>query len=251
MMEGERRAEHFRQGTMRNGNEGYWRHTASYLSPDGKDAAYVQTKRVPDGHHAHYGWEPAKAGQPGQQGTMIHSDPENHVVDMAFSTRGARDVVPTLMGMTSVHSLRNRGAIPGASDDLSEHSGKMVSNLIKRRVIQNPRVGGFDTRIVPSNNHDFDTAHDEALDVANHMKNRPERYDAPSDHDVRLGQQFIRHMVTMRGPEEGASHDQAAEHWRNSNADAFDRLAKQNSKGAPRKQWEQSSPLSSEQQHLF
>jgi len=73
------------------------------------------------------------------QKALFYAEPEQHEIDMAFATKSARHQVPTLLGMAAQHSLNRRGQVPRATNDLSEHSSKLVRKFSDLGVVKPPR----------------------------------------------------------------------------------------------------------------
>ena len=61
-------------------------------------------------------------------------------VDTMAVAPGHESHVPGLLGLAAVHSLKTTGRLPEPSNDLSEHSERMVSHLVERGVIDPPRM---------------------------------------------------------------------------------------------------------------
>lgn len=168
-----------------------WRYRAGF--EDGNnERAYVESSYTPDRHQQYPGGPDAEyAHDEDGQGVLLHSTPSRHTVERAFSTKGARHQVPTLLGMAGVTSMRKQRELPGASNNLSPHSAKLVQKLVDRGLIKNP-TGGNTVRA--SNAGDFGTSDGSTEADVRWLKVDAGDQEA-SPQSVAAGRQFTRQLL--------------------------------------------------------
>jgi hypothetical protein len=134
----------FSESTPRTG----WRYEAAFRGSPSADEherpyAYVSSRYLPDRYEAYdhadhdrnFDVADIRTGQKG----LFYAEPERHEIDMAFASKSARHHIPTLLGMTAQNSLNLRGQVPRATNDLSEHSSKLVKKFSDLGVVQPSR----------------------------------------------------------------------------------------------------------------
>lgn len=114
---------------------------------------------------------------------MFTTTPEKHTVNSAFSHSSMRHTVPIILA----HAHQNLGSLT-ASDDLSEHSSRMVKRA---------REKGFPVNL-SEDNPDADVTNDYTFSDDSNVTslNNPENYRKLSNAEVRSAKMHIR---TMRG----------------------------------------------------
>jgi hypothetical protein len=139
-----------------------WRYQTAFRgTPDslgGESSAYVSSVYHPDTYEEYserdrdknFDLDDIRTGQK----QLFYPNRERHEVDMAFSTKDARQHVPTLLGLVAEHSLEKRGRLPRATPDLSRHSTRLVQRFADMGVIKSPADEG---KNFPMNSLDWES----------------------------------------------------------------------------------------------
>lgn len=107
---------------------------------DGRAVGFVHSARAIDRHYVPTApWARDEMFDDDGQGRLFGSLPaEPWTVKELYVRPGHEHVVPTLLGLAALHSLRTSGAAPKPSNNLSVHSERMVRHLADRGLVQMP-----------------------------------------------------------------------------------------------------------------
>ena len=178
-------------------------------SYDERPSGYLGMSRELDSHWAHADadarddYEVREDGH--HQGVLMNSRKATpwKINEMYVSKEGTH-IVPTLLGMAGEHSLRTTSRLPEASNDLSQHSSRMVHRLADKGVIEAPKNEH-------RNSIDFDEGHSSARSNVEHLigrvrSQRDDTIEVPAS-DVerggRLYRQIFRGQHAKPEPERG------------------------------------------------
>lgn len=122
-----------------------WRYQTAFRGNSGS-SAYVSSAYHPDTYEEYSDADRDKnfdvADMRTGQKQLVYPNRERHEVDMAFSTKDARQHIPTLLGMVAQHSLERRGRLPRASSDLSQLSSRLVRKFADLGLVEHPADSG-------------------------------------------------------------------------------------------------------------
>lgn len=107
---------------------------------DPRKAAVVSMNRYMD-HHDESDPDAEWEDNHGQ-GAMFGSSPATRwKVDGLFAHEDMRHTVPTLLGLSAIHSLKTSRKVPEADSNLSVSSKKVVDRLVEARLVRDPTRG--------------------------------------------------------------------------------------------------------------
>lgn len=116
---------------------------AAFLTMHRDPDSYQNYQGGPDVDHPvqrYYSERDQGHGQSHLQGTLFRSDKAKPwIVDEMYSHPEATHAIPTLMGVAADHTLSRHGTLPQSSEDLSQHSTRVVHGLAKHGVIEAPK----------------------------------------------------------------------------------------------------------------
>lgn len=134
------------------------------------------------------------------QGTMFKTTRKGgHTVDSLMSTKEDTHLIPGLIGRAAMHSERTYGRRPAASSNLSQHSAKLVQNLVDRGILRNPTTldGEHDDYVHASNDYDWYESGG-AVRILAHSVAKPKNAVPASEH--LKGSQFVRDELRATRP---------------------------------------------------
>jgi len=177
----------------------YNTHTfASYYQPDIYDkpngGAYAVVTKSPSRHEPEFGEDT------GGQGTMFTTTLRGgHSIDSLMATKSDTHLVPGVIGRAARHSLETYGRVPMASDNLSQHSARLVQKLVDRGILRNPThllPDDDPAEVLPSNNYNWEDARS-AVRTVSYIA-QPANVVPANEH--LMGSQFVRNELRATRP---------------------------------------------------
>jgi hypothetical protein len=157
--------------------------------------AYAVVDKLPSHHIAKEGVEYGT-----NQGTMFHTVVQGgHTLTSLMATTGEEHLIPGLIGKAAMHSERTHGRRPLPSANLSEHSAKMVQNLVDRGILRNPSyvLPGDDPSEVQATN---DYGRYEGNNAVRTMARGATPENAVPANEHLMGSQFVRRELRATRP---------------------------------------------------